>query len=329
MGMMKLIAGAALALSVSFTASAAEELKFANFMPAGHPYVSGAFQPFADAVAKSTDGKVTVKLFSGGELGPGPVDQINRAISGVADLAVGLQGYTASNFPLTLLSELPGVLDEKTGTQTLWDHVDLFKSEYRRVQLVSLWSNASNLLYMREKPVRTVEDIKGLKIRVPSRNAGLIVQAWGATPVSMPVSDIYNAMQTGVIDGAMIDGTATKAFKLGEVSKYLTVGLHTTISPFFIVMNRDAFEGLSDSEQQAVLDAGKAASFDANKVQLSVAEKGISSFAEAEGKEVITPSPEAVAEFDKLADAVTGQVVAEEQAKGLDAEAVVKALKGE
>lgn len=328
MGMTKLMAGIAIAIGLSVTASAAEELKFANFMPAGHPYVKGAFQPFADAVGKSTDGKVTVKIFSGGELGAGPVEQYNRAVQGVADLSVGLQGYTASNFPLTLLSELPGVLDEATGTETLWKNIDLFKKEYARVQLVSLWSSAPNLIYMREKPVRTLDDIKGLKIRVPSRNAGLIVQAWGATPVSMPVSDIYNAMQTGVIDGAMIDGTATKAFKLGEVSQYLTIGIHTTNSPFFIVMNKDSFESLSNDEQKAMLDAGKQASFNANKVQLSVAADGIASFAKMDGKEVITPTPEAIAQFNKIADAVTDQVAAEEQAKGVDANAVIKALKG-
>ncbi|WP_250637308.1 hypothetical protein [Salipiger sp. CCB-MM3] len=64
--------------------------------------------------------------------------------------------------------------------------------------------------------MRSPADIKGLKIRVPSRNTGLLVEAWGATPVSMPVSEIYNAMQTGVIDGAMIDTTATRAFRLAK-----------------------------------------------------------------------------------------------------------------
>ncbi|MCA0873038.1 TRAP transporter substrate-binding protein [Seohaeicola saemankumensis] len=329
MGLVTNLTGAALALGLTISTAAAEELKFANFMPAGHPYVTGAFQPFADMVAEKTGGDVTVKLFSGGELGPGPVEQYARAVDGVADLSIGLPGYTASNFPLTLLSELPGLLDEATGTKELWDNIDLFKDEYRRVQLVSLWSNAANLLYMRDKPVRTLDDIQGLKIRVPSRNAGLIVEAWGATPVSMPVPEIYNAMQTGVIDGAMIDGTATKAFKLGEVSQYLTVGLQTTISPFFIVMNRDAFRALSDDQQAAVLAAGREASDMANAVQLAVAAKGISGFAEMAGKEVITPDAEAIAAFDARAASVVAEVVKSVQAEGLNASAVVDALSGE
>lgn len=328
MGFLRHVIGAAIALSVAVTAAKAEELKFANFMPGGHPYVKGTFEPFAKMVSDETKGKVTVKIYSGGELGAGPVQQYSRVVDGVADLAVGLPGYTASNFPLTLLSELPGVLDEKTGTATLWKHIDLFSSEYRRVKLVSLWSNASNLLYMRDKPVRKLSDIARLKIRVPSRNAGLIVEAWGATPVSMPVPDIYNAMQTGVIDGAMIDGTATKAFKLGEVSKYLTVGLDTTISPFFIIMNRDSFESLSKDEQAAVLDAGRKASVLGNQTQLTVAANGIKAFAAAEGKEVIRPAPEDIAAFNARSAGVLKKVIDEAEAKGLDARAVVNALQG-
>ncbi|SMX51258.1 TRAP transporter substrate-binding protein [Actibacterium lipolyticum] len=328
MSITKIITGAAVALGLSIGSATATELKFANFLPAGHPYVGGAFQPFVDMVAEKTGGDLTVRLYSGGELGPGPVEQYARAVDGVADFAIGLPGYTASNFPRTLVSELPGVLDEATGTQTLWDNIDLLSDEYRRVQLVALWSNASNLLYMRDKPVRTLDDIKGLKIRVPSRNAGLIVEAWGATPVSMPVPEIYNGMQTGVIDGAMIDGTATNAFKLGEVSNFLTVGLDTTISPFFIVMNRDSFKSLSADEQTAVLDAGRAASLLANETQLAVAASGIEAFAKLDGREVITPAADDIAAFNALAASVVPTVTAQLEAEGIPATAIIDALQG-
>lgn len=328
MKLLKNTFGAIVALWLLTTSAFSAELKFANFMPQGHPYVSGAFEPFAKMVSEKTNGKVSVRIFSGGELGPGPVEQYSRTLDGAADLAIGLPGYTASNFPLTLLSELPGTLSEEKGTEQLWNNIELFSSEYRRIQLVSLWSNASNLLYTRDKPVRNLTDIKGLKIRVPSSNAGLLVKAWGATPVSMPVPGIYNAMQTGVIDGAMIDGTATKAFKLGEVSNYLTIGLDTTISPFFIIMNRDSFEALSDSEKAGVLAAGKEASFLANKTQLDVAKGGIEAFAKLKGREVITPAKQDIAAFNALSAAVVTKITNAAEAKGLGAKALISALKG-
>ena len=315
----------ALGLGLATAAVDAAELKFANYMAPTNPYEKGAFVPFAETVAAATGGEVTVRLYSGGELGAGPADQYNRALDGIADLAVGLPGYTAANFPLTLLTELPGVLDEATGTATLWKNIDLVGPEFRRVKLVALWSNAQNLLYVRGKAVRTPADVAGLKIRVPSRNAGLVVQAWGGSPVSMPVSEIYNALQTGVIDGALIDGTATKAFKLGEVADHLTVGMQTTISPFFIVMNRDSFEALSAGQQAAIEAAGKEASVNANATQLREAQAGIDAFA-ALGKEVIRLTPEEAAAFDgKSAEARTA-AVAEATAAGLPAESLVAAM---
>ncbi|KGJ06643.1 TRAP-type C4-dicarboxylate transport system, substrate-binding protein [Paracoccus halophilus] len=317
------IAGPALAAAIATTAGAAE-LKFANYMAATHPYVAGCFQPFAERVAQATEGGVTVRLFSGGELGPGPTEQYSRVVDGVAELAVSLPGYTASNFPLTLLAELPGVTDAASGTETIWANIDLLGSEYRRAHLVSLWSSAPNLLFTRDKPVRSPADVVGMKIRVPSRNAGLQVEAWGGSPVSMPVSDIYNALQTGVIDGAMIDGTAVGAFKLSEVASYITTGMDSTNSPFFILMNRDAYGDLEEAAKAAVDEAGRAASLDCNKVQLDVAAEGLEQFAAAPGKQVIELTEEEAAAFDLLSAAVTAQVVAE---SGDDAQAIVDALK--
>jgi TRAP-type C4-dicarboxylate transport system substrate-binding protein len=316
------LVGAALLATIANVAMAQE--KFANFMPPTHPYVAGTFQPFADKVKEYSGGDVTVQLYNGGELGPGPVEQYARVVDGVTELAVGLPGYTASTFPITLMAELPGVLDPATGTTALWNNIDFLKGEYRRTPLVALWSSAPNLLYMRDKAVRTPADLAGRKIRVPSRNAGLLIEAWGATPVSMPVSEIYNSMQTGVIDGAFIDGTATRAFKLGEVANHLTVGMDATISPFFILMNRDAFDALSAEDQAAVLKAGREASDLGQKVQLTVAEDGIAAFAALPGKEVIRLTPDEAEPFNAAAAKVVDEVVTE---TGGDAAAFVEALR--
>ncbi|MVA12150.1 ABC transporter substrate-binding protein [Agrobacterium vitis] len=308
---MTAIAGAFFSLGLGLTAANAETLKLANFMAPTHPYVASTLEPFAKSVEEITKGGLTVQLYNGGELGAGPTEQYARAVDGVADLSISLPGYTASTFPLTLVAELPGVIDEKTGTETLWKHIDLLQSEYKRTPLVAMWSSAENILYSAKKPIRTIDDIKGLKIRVPSRNSGLLVEAWGGTPVSMPVSDVYNALQTGVIDAAMIDGTATNAFKLGEVANYVTLGMKTTNSPFFIVMNRDAWQSLTDEQKAAVETAGKQASLNGQQSQLKVAEAGIESMAAMEGKEVIRLTPEQAAPFDAIATEVTAKIVAE------------------
>jgi TRAP-type C4-dicarboxylate transport system substrate-binding protein len=321
-------AAAALAAALLATVAGAAELKFANFMPPTNPYEAGAFRPFAEKLAAATGGAVTVRLYSGGELGPGPVEQYARAVDGVADLAVGLPGYTASTFPLTLLAELPGVVDEAGGTAALWDNIDLFGKEFRRAELVSLWTNAQNVLFMRDRAVRAPADVAGLKIRVPSRNAGLVVESWGATPVSMPVLEIYNAMQTGVIDGAMIDGTATKAFKLGEVANHVVMGMDAPISLFFIVMNRDSFAELSEAQRASVKTVGREVSALANRTQLDAAAQGIEAFAALPGKTVTRLSEAEAASFDTLSAEVRERIVAEAEAAGVPARAAVAALSG-
>ena len=95
------------ALGLMTTTAIAEELSLADFQPPQHFVVDKVYTPFGEAIAAASDGEVTVRAFMGGELGPGPLEQYNRVIDGVADLAFGLPGYTASNFPMTLLAELP------------------------------------------------------------------------------------------------------------------------------------------------------------------------------------------------------------------------------
>ncbi len=329
MGVLTKIAGATLALGIAAQTAAATELKLADFQPPTHFVVDKVYAPFAEAISEATGGDVTVEIFMGGELGPGPAEQYNRVVDGVADLAFSLPGYTASNFPMTLLTELPGSIDAETGTDRILANIDMLSDEYRRVVLVALWNNAPNLLFMAEKPVDTLEDLAGLNIRVPSRNAGLVVQAWGANPVSMPAPEIYNAMQTGVLDGAMIDATTLGAFRLAEVTSHITIGMDSTISDFFIVMNRDVFESLDETAQAAILEAGKAASVNGHDAWNGVAGGALEAFAATEGKQVITLSDAEAAKFNAASTAAVEQILADAEAEGLAARAFVEALQAE
>ncbi|WP_313291607.1 hypothetical protein [Rhizobium rhizoryzae] len=147
---------APVALLLISTSALSAELKFANYVAPTHPNVSRAFEPFAKAVEQGTAGEVKIKLYNGGELGAGPVKHYSRVVDGVAELAVSLSGYTATQFPLTLTAELPGVLTEKDGTETLLAHLDRVSKEYRRVKLVGMWSSADNVLFARSKPPASV-----------------------------------------------------------------------------------------------------------------------------------------------------------------------------
>lgn len=329
--MMKKALVSALAAACVATASlaVARDLKLADFQPPTHFIVDQVYKPFAETISEKTNGEVTVSIYMGGELGPGPAEQYNRAVDGVADIVFGLPGYTASTFPKTLLAELPGVISVDSGTERMLANIDMLEDEYRRVVLLGIWNNAPGILFMADKPVRTMEDLRGLKIRVPSRNSGLVVEAWGATPVSMPAPEIYNAMQTGVVDGAMIDATTLTAFRLGEVTNYITMGMETAISDFFLVMNRDSFNDLSEEHQAIVREAGREAAIRANAAWLALADKTLADFAAADGKELIVLSDEEAQKFNAASAPIVEQVIEQVEASGVKARAYVEALRGE
>ena len=104
MGIIKTIGLVAITATIA-TGAVAQELKLADFQPPTHFIVDTTYTPFGEAISAATGGETTVKVFMGGELGAGPAEQYNRVVDGVADIAFGLPGYTASNFPLTLISD--------------------------------------------------------------------------------------------------------------------------------------------------------------------------------------------------------------------------------
>lgn len=322
----KSVCAAVIAAVASTSLAQAQEMKLADFLPPQHPYQEHVYGVLASKIAERTNGEVTIKTFPGGALGGNPTEQYDRALNGVAEITFGLPGYTASKFPMTLMTELPGVIAEEDATQTIWDNIDFIRDEHKRVHLLSIWTNGENVLYTRDKPVRSIADVQGMKIRVPSRNAGLVVESWGAVPISMPVPEIYNAMQTGVIDAVLIDSTSTYAFRFGEVADYVTSGMNGSISPFALFMNRDAYKDLSDEHRAVFDEVGREISLIGNAVQLAGVARGRTMFQEMDGKEWIELSPEAAAEFDAASAPVVEAVVSAAEADGLNARAFVAAL---
>jgi TRAP-type C4-dicarboxylate transport system substrate-binding protein len=140
---------------------------------------------------------------------------------------------------------------------------------------------------------------------------------------------MYNALQTGVIDGALIDEGGVLSFKLEEVASFMTRGMQSQISPFMIVMNRDAFADLSNAQQTALKDIGQKMSLVAQETRAASSVRGADVFAAAEGHEIIELSEAEAARFDDAAVSALEAVVAELEADGIPAAEFVSALQGE
>jgi TRAP-type C4-dicarboxylate transport system substrate-binding protein len=232
------------------TASAVE-LRFAHGFPGNHIIHKNVFEPWAEEVAKRSNGTLTIRIYSGGALGPAPATY-QRVKAGVADIGYSLQGFTSDQFPRTLLAEMPDVAqDNVTATRKLWGAFDLIKDDYQGVKVLALFSTGPNVISTREKIVRVPDDIKGMRIRVPSKLVGDVLRSMGASPVFMTITDVYNAVQTGVIEGVATGTSAIRGFKFGEVLKYY--GEYAFgVSPQFVVMNQASYDKLSPEHRKII-----------------------------------------------------------------------------
>jgi TRAP-type transport system periplasmic protein len=326
MGFSRTFVVAAFGASVSLPAIA-EELSFAHFVPPQHTITASLIEPLANGVSTATNGELTIKVYPGGELGKGPVEQYVRALQGVADITWGLQGYTSSQFPKSMLIELPGAVpDGKHGYDMLWDAFDgQLKDEFPGTKPLALWVSEPNVMIMKDHEIRKPEDLAGLKIRVAGAVAADVVTALGATPVQMPIPEVYNALQTGLIDGVFTGSSAIADFKLDEVANSYTIGAPLGRISFYVVMNQGKYDSLSDAGKKAIDDnSGRALSKSAEDAWNAKGEMAIADAKAAGNNTVIELTGEEIAAFAALTRPVTEQVVAS-VAGGGD---VMKALTG-
>lgn len=234
-------------------ATSAADLKLAHFTSPKHPMDRLFMRPWTKQVQKMSGGSLNIKIFPGGKLGKGPRAQYKRAVDGVADLTFGLQGYTSKIFKRTTMVELPA-LAANSGelVRKFWKVYSQYMApEYSKVKVLAVWVGEAPVFMTRNKPIKTLDDIKGLKIRTPSANQSRWLKALGATPVSFPVTQMYRALETGRVDALLVPPSVIRSFKIGEVAKYFTTGLDAAFgrSPFFLVMNKKSWNGLESSHK--------------------------------------------------------------------------------
>ncbi|MEL7343280.1 MAG: TRAP transporter substrate-binding protein [Pseudomonadota bacterium] len=312
--------------AVSALPLAAQELKFANFTPPFHTVNASVIEKLNADLTAATGGDLTVKGFHGGELGAGPVEQYVRAVQGAAEITWGLPGYTSSQFQKTMIVELPGVLEDgESGADALCRAMDMISGEFPGTVPVALWTSEPNIMIMKDKVVQSPSDLEGLKIRVAGATAGKVAEALGATPVQMPINQVYNALQTGLIDGVFTGSSTLNDFKLDEVADSFTIGAPLGRLSFFAVMNKGAYDGLSDASR-AAFDAASGCAL-GNNAESAWNAKGEAGVARARGDAKNTFVDLDAAQTQAFADAVAD--VAAQYVESVGGGDVFAAMQGE
>jgi TRAP-type C4-dicarboxylate transport system substrate-binding protein len=315
---------------VPTTAEAQTELRLHTFVPPGHIIVREIIEPLAADIAEATDGELTLTIYPLMQLGGKAPDLIRQAQDGTVDMVFTLPGYTSPIFPRTQMIELPGLREDGTSTtELMWDLLEggYFDPEYDGLKVVALWAADDAGLYTRDKPIRSPEDIAGMLLRTPSAAQARQIEVMGATPVAMPIPQLYPQLERGVIDGAMVPFTTILDFRMHEVANYFTItGPLFGRSQFLIVMNEDSYNGLSEEHRQ-VLDGlfGEELSQKATDAYLDRAAKSIQFVRDAEDKEVIEFTEEQQAEIRAKLRPIYDEWLASMEDQGIDGQAMLDA----
>lgn len=240
------------------TSAASQEtttLRFSHFWPATSNISKEIFEPWAKKIEDESGGRLKVELYPSAGLAKADVTYEATA-KGTIDIGSQVQGYTAGRFPLTQITELPGLSNSAVQMgcilQTLYEDGTI-ASEYEDTHLLFMYGVGPGALHTTDKLIRTPADMKGMRIRRPSAVAGDIIEKMGAAPVGLPANDMYTSLQRGVVDGLSFPWEAVTTFKINELTKYHT-NLPLYTSAVMVTMNKNTYDGLSDDLKKVIDD---------------------------------------------------------------------------
>ncbi|MBU1274713.1 MAG: TRAP transporter substrate-binding protein [Proteobacteria bacterium] len=309
-------------------APAAEPIKltYSCFFPPTHVQ-SKLADAWCKEVEKRTKGKVKVEYYPGQTLTKAK-QVYDGTVQGMSDIGFCLFGYNRGRFPLMEVVDLPlGYPNGKVATQVANAVYKKFNpKELDDVQVMYLHAHGPGLLHTKDKAVKKMEDLKGLKIRSHGTTAK-VVEALGGTPVAMPMPELYQALQRGVVDGGMYPLETNKGWRMAEVVKYCTenyANAYTTT--FYVVMNKGKWNSLPKDAQEAIIQINEewipkhgAAWDESDKVGRE--------FMLKKGRKFIKLSPEESARWKKATDPVLDAYAKETSAKGVPAKEAVEFTK--
>jgi TRAP-type C4-dicarboxylate transport system substrate-binding protein len=314
-------------------AKAAEvTLRMHHFLPPKSNVHTRLLDPWARKVGELTGGKAAIQIFPAMQLGGKPPELYDQAKDGVVDIVWSLPGYTAGRFPRTEVFELPfiasprGIVNAKAAQDYADSHLG---EETRGVKLLAFWSHDAGVIHCRDR-IATLADLKGKKLRFPTRLTGEALKTAGVASIGMPVPQVPESLAQGVIDGAVVPWEVVPAVKLHEL-----VTFHTEIpgtptlytASFFLVMNQAKYESLPDDVRKVIDETtGMTFSTEAGNVW-DTAGAIVRKMVEDKGNTILTLTEADKATWMTACEPIATSWIAEMQANGIDGAALIASAK--
>jgi TRAP-type transport system periplasmic protein len=230
------------------------DLKFSHSFSPMHTMQKKVFEPWGEKLSQITNGKVKVTMFPGGALGK-PGDQYVLAEHGIADIVYLLHDYSPGRFPVTSVFELPFMTPTaQIASEAMWKTFETspaLQKEYSKYKVLALFCHPAGHFHTTKKPIRTIADFNGLKMRTASPWVTVALKNFGSIPVEMPITDTYTSLERGVVDGTVVPFEGLGIFKLDDLVKYTTITNFYTVT-MAVLMNKRKYESLPDDVKKAI-----------------------------------------------------------------------------
>lgn len=324
--------GAALALGAPAITGFAQQsvtLKFHTFMAPTSNVWLHIHKVWMAKVEKESNGRIKFEGYPAMQLGGTPPNLYDQARDGVVDISWTLPGLTGGRFPRTEVFELPFIMRDAEGaSRAAWEYfTTVIPDEFKDTQTLAFHTHGAGLLHSKNKLIKTPADLRGMKVRGPTRQATKLLGHIGATPVGMPLPSIPDALSKGTIDACALPWEVISSVKVHELTKYHSEfpassgALYTSM--FVMSMNKAKYESLAP-ELRKVIDANSGADVSAwmGKVQQDYDPLARKMVLER-GNTVHTFTPAEAAEFQKLTPKVYDEWIEEVGKKGHDGKKLI------
>ena len=247
---------AAAGLLAAVPAAAQTTLTLSSWVPPQH-LLTRAMVEWADEVEKASSGRIKHTLLPKAVAKPpGTFDAVR---DGLADVSFSVDGYTPGRFVLTRIAEFPQLGETATTVSVAYERISrrhfAKADEHKGVRVLTVFTHGPGEIYNTKRPIKTLDDLKGLKIRVGGGMINELAKSLGVDALLKPAPQSYEILSTGVADGVFFPAESVASFKLEKLVKYATLvpgGLYNT--SFAFIMNPDKYNKMSPADKKVIDD---------------------------------------------------------------------------
>ncbi|SER82581.1 TRAP transporter substrate-binding protein DctP [Psychrobacillus sp. OK032] len=236
-------------------------IKIADYLPMTHMITERGTLPWIERIEELGKGKIEVEFYPAEQLGK-VSSMFDNLQNKVTDIAVILPERLEGDIPLSVVGGNLGIVKDSVSGSKAYNKLvqeDLYELEFKPNKIKPLWATlgTSNQITNSKRPVKTLDDIKGLKIRTSNSLQDQILHKWGAVPVSMSGTEIYSSWERGIVDGTLLSFFSWPAYQLDTLAKYTTVNTSVARGIVLFSVNEEVWNSWSKEVQDAVWQASQ------------------------------------------------------------------------